>query len=93
MCIFEILVIILFFQINEKNISSFPVECNTVDYAKKIAAKHALTILKKQYGENIVYPIASDINTMAFNIKDVFKYITNYINVSSIIDNIFIYSF
>lgn len=44
-----------------------------MDYAKKVAAKHALKILKKQYGENIVYPIASDINMMAFHIKDVFK--------------------
>lgn len=57
---------------NEKSISSsFPVECNTVDYAKNIAAKHALITLKKQYGENVIYPITNDINTMASRIKEV----------------------
>jgi len=60
-------------QINERIVgSSFPVECSTVDYAKNVAAKHALTALKKQYGENVVYPITNDINVMASRIKEVF---------------------
>jgi len=62
-------------QVNEKHVgSSFPVECSTEDYSKKVAAKHALSALKNQYGENIIYPITNDINTMASRIKEVIKF-------------------
>lgn len=62
------------FQVNEKSVgSSFPVDCNTIDYAQKVAAKHALTALKKQYGESVIYPITNDINTMASCVKTVLQ--------------------
>lgn len=61
---------------NDKNVSSsFPVECSSQDYAKKVAAKHALVALKRQYGESVIYPITSDINTMASRIKEVINWI------------------
>ncbi|XP_016658330.1 uncharacterized protein LOC100161737 [Acyrthosiphon pisum] len=61
-------------KVNEKSVgSSFPVDCNTLNYAQKVAAKHALTILKKQYGESVIYPITNDINTMASCVKSLLK--------------------
>ncbi|KAL5233145.1 hypothetical protein ACI65C_000555 [Semiaphis heraclei] len=61
-------------KVNEKSVgSSFPVDCSTDDYAQKVAAKHALTILKKQYGESVIYPITNDINTMASCVKKLLK--------------------
>ncbi|XP_022167500.1 tudor domain-containing protein 7-like isoform X3 [Myzus persicae] len=61
-------------KVNEKSVgSSFPVDCTTNDYAQKVAAKHALTILKKQYGESVIYPITNDINTMASCVKKLLK--------------------
>ncbi|XP_060876676.1 uncharacterized protein LOC132949690 isoform X1 [Metopolophium dirhodum] len=57
-------------KVNEKSVgSSFPVDCNTLNYAQKVAAKHALTTLKKQYGESVIYPITNDINAMASCVK------------------------
>lgn len=59
-------------QINEKYISSsYPVECRSENYAKIVSVKHALNILKQQYGDNVIYPITNDINTIASRIKEV----------------------
>ncbi|XP_025412792.1 tudor domain-containing protein 7-like isoform X2 [Sipha flava] len=61
-------------KVNDKSISSsFPIECSSVDNAKIVAAKHALLVLKKQYGESVIYPITNDINTMASRIKELLK--------------------
>lgn len=66
-------------QVNDKSVgSSFPVECNSQDYAKKVAAKQTLSVLKKQYGESVIYPITNDINIMASRIKEVIKYLHQF---------------
>ncbi|XP_025206964.1 tudor domain-containing protein 7B isoform X2 [Melanaphis sacchari] len=61
-------------KVNEKSVgSSFPVDCSSDDYAQKVAAKRALTTLKKQYGESVIYPITNDINTVALCVKRLLK--------------------
>lgn len=76
-------------QVNNNNIcSSFPVECSSRDHAKKVAAKLTLIALKKQYGESVIYPITSDINTMASRIKGVINLII--IPIYTLVTNIFI---
>ncbi|VVC36913.1 Tudor domain [Cinara cedri] len=57
----------------DKSSSSYPVECKTVVYAKQVAAKKMIAILKPNYGESMVYHITSDINMMAVRIKELFK--------------------
>lgn len=59
-------------KVNDKSVgSSFKTECSSQDYAKKVAAKQALSALKKQYGESVIYPITNDINIIASRIKEV----------------------
>ncbi|XP_050522077.1 uncharacterized protein LOC126894827 [Daktulosphaira vitifoliae] len=53
--------------------SSFPIECNSVELAKNVAAKSALSTLKIQYGESIDYPVTEDINEMASRVKHLLK--------------------
>uniref|UniRef100_A0A2S2PIN6 Tudor domain-containing protein 7 n=1 Tax=Schizaphis graminum TaxID=13262 RepID=A0A2S2PIN6_SCHGA len=61
-------------KVNEKSVgSSFPVDCSSDEYAQKVAAKRALTTLKKQYGESVIYPITNDINTMASCVRRLLK--------------------
>ncbi|VVC37988.1 OST-HTH/LOTUS domain,Tudor domain [Cinara cedri] len=60
-------------KVIDKSSSSYPVECKTVDCAKQVAAKKIITILKNHYGENMAYPITSDINMMAVRIKEFLK--------------------
>lgn len=61
-------------KVNEKSVgSSFPVDCSSDEYAQKVAAKRALTALKKQYGESVIYPITNDINAMASCVRTLLK--------------------